>query len=274
MVPRARSQPHHRPERHREEGGWKSCSPRIRTVPIWHRVPVTESGVPWGQGLLPMVPEPCRARGRLPLPMVSSLHSPPLPARLFPKFNPSPHTTNLSPPCDLLGVTVVSSGHGHEGRGGSQAAEQPQPHGVARGQGCPARGRPGATAGPCPLMSAGVRPRSIGASCHRWTPGGEGGTSVEPDGWGGVGSAIASGQETGQRPLRYPKGWVGWDGLEETSPRNWYLGAHPLPPTTSSSRRLGRRAAAGARGALSSPKNCSALALATGKIKSPTSEGS
>lgn len=83
---------------------------------------------------VPVVPEPCHAvpcQGRFSLPTVLSVQSPLSWPPLFPSLNSPPHTTNLSPPCNLLRVTVVGSGHGHKGHGGSEATEQPQPHGAA-----------------------------------------------------------------------------------------------------------------------------------------------
>lgn len=121
----------------------------------------------------------------------------------------------------------------------------------------------GCSGAPSPVSSC--PPRLIGVSCHRRMPG----RARDLSGARGTGRC-------GQRchlwtrdgadpPLSRQK--LGWDGLEETSPQNWCLGAPPLLPSTSSSHlqslasiKWGPGAAAGARGTPSSPENCSALA--------------
>ena len=111
-------------------------------------------------------------------------------APLFPSFNPPLHATNLSPPCHFLQVTMVGSSHGHEGHGSSQDAEQPQPHGAARGTasqlGClgAAAHLPAWTLAP-DVSAAPLR--SIGASCCHRMPGRAGDL-------GGAGGTGRSGQ--------------------------------------------------------------------------------
>lgn len=231
---------------------------------------------------------PCHARGGFPLPTVPSPQSPPLPALLFPKFNPSPHTTDLSPPCDLLRVAVIGSGRGHEDHGGSEAAEQPQPHGAARGHGCPAQAvpvPPGAPRpGPWPLMSVAGAAPGLPAAVDR--------SELSPR-YAGESKGPQWGRRDGQRhhvwtrdgaepPLLFHR--LGWDGGNISPKRvSWASSSSSthlfIPSATPGHQRHGQGAAPGAGGALSSPKSCSALAGAgdadaTGRIKSSTSNGS
>lgn len=182
--------------------------------------------------MLPTVPEPCQ--GSFPPPRGALSPVSPLPAPLFPSFNPLPCT----PPTSLPRATFLESPWSAPAtatRATVTAKLQSSPSLMALRGGTAAQLRlsptwtlaPDVSGRGCsrvPSLASSHPPRSMGASCGHRTPG----STRDPGGAGGTGSAVASGQGMGQRPLCYPKGWA---GMEEPS-RQRCLGAPPppLPP--------------------------------------------